>query len=93
MACFQYDSFAIWARTMSSSMPHLHAAHWMISSVVPVKLPVIRGLSTSGCAPVVWLAVALDGRISEVGRTAAVHCASVGSDAPTGRVAKCPGVG
>ena len=37
-----HDSLAIWARTMSSSMPHLHAAHWMISSVVPVKLPSIR---------------------------------------------------
>ena len=24
-------------------MPHLHAAHWMISSVVPVKSPLIRG--------------------------------------------------
>ena len=27
---------------MSSSIPHLHAAHWMISSVVPVKFPVTR---------------------------------------------------
>ena len=34
-----HDSLAVWARTMSSSMPHLQAAHWMISSVVPTKLP------------------------------------------------------
>ena len=36
---------AIWARTMSSSMPHLHAAHWINSSVVPVLFPV------TGCCP------------------------------------------
>ena len=36
----QYDSVTDWARTTSSSKPHLHEAHWMISSVVPMKLPV-----------------------------------------------------
>ena len=39
----QYDSLATWARSVFSSKPHLQAAHWMISSVVPVKLPVARG--------------------------------------------------
>ena len=38
----QYDSVTDWARTTSSSKPHLHEAHWMISSVVPMKLPVTR---------------------------------------------------
>ena len=42
---YHHDSLAVWARTMSSSMPHLHDAHWMISSVVPVKLPVTRPYS------------------------------------------------
>ena len=37
-----YVSLAAWARMTSSSMPHLQAIHWMISSVVPVKLPVTR---------------------------------------------------
>ena len=60
---------------MSSSKPHLQAAHWISSSVVPVKLPSIRGLiavlaraSTppqSGIATApgtVWLAVAFSPR-------------------------------
>jgi len=41
----------IWARAMSSSMPHLQAAHWMISSVVPAKSPSTR----SNCAQSVRL--------------------------------------
>ena len=41
--CVHHDSLATWARSVSSSKPHLQAAHWMISSVVPVKLPVARG--------------------------------------------------
>src|ERR1043165_6377655 len=43
----QCDSTTAWARTMLSAMPHLHAAHWMISSVVPVKSPVIGVAYTS----------------------------------------------
>ena len=40
-------------------MPHLHDAHWMISSVVPRKLPVIRGLYFRCHA---WLNAELSGR-------------------------------
>ena len=40
----QWLSSTACARTMLSAKPHLHAAHWMISSVVPVKLPVMRVL-------------------------------------------------
>ena len=39
---YHHDSLMIWARAMSSSMPHLHAAHWRISSVVPTKSPSTR---------------------------------------------------
>jgi hypothetical protein len=38
------DSLTAADRTMSSSNPPLVAAHWMISSVVPVKLPVTLSL-------------------------------------------------
>ena len=55
-------------------MPHLHAAHWRISSVVPVKLPVTRGRSGCGADPRVWLNLAFWGRISVAGRTRAAHC-------------------
>ena len=51
----QYDSLAAWARSVFSSKPHLHAAHWMISSVVPVKLPVTRGHSGAEAEPGVSL--------------------------------------
>jgi hypothetical protein len=32
----QFDSSTACARTTSASIPHLQAAHWIISSVVPV---------------------------------------------------------
>ena len=77
-------------------MPHLHAAHWMISSVVPVKLPVTRAYSGAGGFdggpwPLVWLAVAFWGRISAAGRTWAAHVASDGSAEPGGNVPKWVG--
>ena len=53
-----HDSLTVWARTMSSSMPHLQAAHWMISSVVPTKLPGDPGVdreSDARARPRVWL--------------------------------------
>ena len=50
LVCVHQDSLATWARSVSSSKPHLQAAHWMISSVVPVKLPVARGNSAE-CGP------------------------------------------
>src|SRR3954462_9553129 len=78
----QYDSLAAWARRVFSSKPHLHAAHWMISSVVPVKLPVTRGHCPADAEPGVSLNRLLSGRISGwPRRTAAAHCASDGSDA------------
>src|SRR5687767_14497951 len=94
---YQYDSLMIWARTMSSSTPHLHAAHWMIWSVVPAKSPSTRlklGQSLRVLAlarlPRLLLAVAFSGRISTAGRTRAAHCAPVGSAAPTGNVTNLP---
>ncbi len=72
---------------MSSSMPHLHAVHSMISSVVPVKLPVTRA-SPLTAAPLVWFGTLLIGRRSAIGRTCAAHAASVGKAAPGGRVEK-----
>jgi len=40
---------------MSSAMPHLQAAHWMISSVEPVMLPVTRPVKAlPGSAAVAW---------------------------------------
>src|SRR3954453_11550852 len=76
-------------------MPHLHAVHWMISSVVPVKLPVI-GCPSTGVAvpaemtPLVWLAVLLIARRSAAGRTWVEHVASDGSAVPGANVLKCP---
>ena len=49
-----HDSFAATARTTSSGMPHLIAAHWRISSVVPEKPPVtypVRRLYVSAVKP------------------------------------------
>src|SRR5215207_125597 len=43
----QEDSVLAVALTWLSLKPHLQAAHWMISSVVPVKAPVIRSLRFS----------------------------------------------
>src|SRR4051794_39026496 len=60
----QYDSLAAWARRVFSSKPHLQAAHWMISSVVPVKLPVTRGHCGAEADPGVVLYGVLSGRIS-----------------------------
>ena len=88
---------------MLSEIPHLHAAHWKISSVVPVKLPVIRGLyvcwnvasyagslaSVTGCFGFVLFACVLSERGSHGERcTRAAHVASDGSAAPGGRVWK-----
>src|SRR5439155_23375985 len=39
------DSRTATARSRSSDRPHLHAAHWKISSVVPVNWPSTRGSS------------------------------------------------
>src|SRR3954453_14317879 len=76
----QYDSLAAWARSVFSSKPHLHAAHWMISSVVPVKFPVTRGHCRADAVPRVLLYGVLSGRTSGCPRrTAAEHCASDGS--------------
>ncbi|MFY0522293.1 hypothetical protein ACN28I_03445 [Archangium gephyra] len=88
------------ARTMSSSRPHLHAPHWRISSVVPVKSPSILpaklalnsslapSMRTPGL-PRVWLAVALPGRGShEERRTRPAHSAPEGSSEPGGSVPK-----
>src|SRR5262245_41225826 len=73
----QYDSVAAWARSVFSSKPHLQAAHWMISSVVPVKLPVTRGHSPAEAQPRVLLYGVLLARISGCPRrTAAAHCSS-----------------
>ena len=75
----------------------------MISSVVPVKFPVTRGLyfswnvslyagssaSTTGCFGFVLFAVVLSRRGSHGERcTRAAHSASVGSAAPGGSVRK-----
>src|SRR5688572_15425117 len=78
---------------MSSSMPHLQAAHWMISSVVPTKSPSTRwnpaqSSRVLALEPRVLLAVALSGRISAAGRTRAAHSAPDGSVAPSGSVSK-----
>ena len=42
MSWFQSDSRTATARITSSFMPHFQAVHWMISSVLPTKLPVTR---------------------------------------------------
>ena len=80
---------------MSSSIPHLQAAHWMTSSVVPVNAPVTRPINRLfGSAealtgwPMVALAAALAGRTSvPVRRTLAADWASVGRALPGGSVA------
>src|SRR4051794_23038886 len=80
----QYDSLAAWARSVFSSKPHLHAAHWMISSVVPVKLPSARGHWGADEVPRVALYGALFGRTSGCPRrTAAAHWAPDGRAPPT----------
>src|SRR5690348_7052499 len=72
----QWLSSTACARTMLSESPHLHAPHWMITSVVPVKSPVTRGLyfawnsalyaassaSFTGCVGFVLFAVVLSPR-------------------------------
>src|SRR5262245_35878428 len=82
---------------MSSSIPHLHAAHWMISSVVPANAPSTllnpdqsERVLAFARLPALALAAAFSGRISAAGRTNAAHCAPEGSTAPTGNVEKCP---
>src|SRR5690349_4875829 len=97
-----HDSTAACARTVSSSMPHLQAAHCKISSVVPLKLPVtraaiwvlargspLRKLLDSCWLPRVALKVAFTRLFSGRRLTAAAHAASLGSADPGGRVAKC----
>lgn len=71
-------------------MPHLHATHWRISSVVPAKLPSARGYRPLADVPCVRLATRLSARTSGVDRTRAAHCAPDGSAAPTGNVTKRP---
>ena len=77
-------------------MPHLHDAHWMISSVVPVKLPSMRGLyfvwynalkftsfgMFTGCGRVNKFAGVFCGRGSHVER-----CTIAAQSAPDGNVA------
>jgi hypothetical protein len=86
---------------MSSSKPHLHDPHCRISSVVPVKLPLIlpeylelkvllAPLICTPVIPVVWFAVVLSGRGSqEEYRTWAEQVESLGRADPGGRVEKC----
>src|SRR5215217_5544532 len=89
----QYDSTADWARTTSSSKPHLHDAHWMISSVVPTKFPVTLAYRRSfdrPATPRVWFWTTLMARTSAAGRTRAAHSASLGSGDVGGSVVKRP---
>src|SRR5262245_21020173 len=81
---------------MSSSIPHLQAAHWRISSVVPVKLPVTRAYSAAGGLtgdpnPLVLLYETFIWRTSGAPRTRAAQSASLGSAEPGGNVSKWPG--
>src|SRR5262249_54304766 len=48
------DATTASARTTSTGTPHLQAAHWRISSVVPVKWPVMcwRRASAFGATPI-----------------------------------------
>jgi hypothetical protein len=77
----------------------------MISSVVPVKLPVMRGLyvefhavvhdenraSVFGCGGTVWFATVFSGRGShDDRRTRAAHSASDGNADPAGVIEKYP---
>src|SRR5579862_8943229 len=104
----QWLSTTACARTMLSAMPHLHAAHWMISSVVPVKSPVMRVSYLSfhvesnavlfarctGPSGLAWFWASLSGRGSHGERcTRAAHSASVGSAEPGGSVLKYPASG
>src|SRR4026209_836932 len=82
---------------MSSSMPHLHAAHWMSSCVVPAKSPSTRlkpdqsvRVLALARLPRLLLAVVFCGRISAAARTRLAHSAPEGSAEPGGSVVKCP---
>src|ERR1043165_8212126 len=101
----QCDSTVACARTALSAIPHLHAAHWMISSVVPVKSPVTRdsyfwchvGSNASlaarctGPSGLVWFSLALSGRGSNGARCARRgDVASEGRGAPGAEVVKYP---
>src|SRR5919199_710711 len=103
-----HDSTEAEARKTSSSKPHLCAAHWMISSVVPVKLPVtlstcrpestyrysLRKLASSVALGSRLLAVALPGRGSKEERLPRpAASASVRGANPAGRVVALPAVG
>src|SRR5579875_3997640 len=81
---YQPDSSQASARARFTSSPHLHAAHWMISSVVPLKSPVtcLRSATNLGHAEyagfhaiadgsdgTVLFAVVFEGRFSAVGVT------------------------
>src|SRR5690349_9105041 len=88
----QCVSTTAWARTMLSAMPDLHAAHGMISSVVPVKSPGTRdsylsfhvGSNASlaarctGPLGLVWFCWSLSDRGSHGARC--TRCAQVASD-------------
>jgi hypothetical protein len=102
-SCRHQLATAAWANTTSWLMPHLQAAQRRISSVVPVKSPLMRGAirrladgvsaakkCAATCWPMVWLARQLPGRISRSGLslTQRAHSAPVGSTAPGGRVRK-----
>ena len=106
--CCHQLSTAAWAYTMSSSMPHLQAAHRRIWCVVPVNWPSTRGAITVLARassplkkpaptwwPVVWFAVALAPLFSLYGvaRTQVAHWAPDGRAALGGSVAKWAGAG
>src|SRR4051812_1878023 len=105
MSMCQWVSTTACARTMLSAMPHLHAAHWMISSVVPVKSPVMRGsylafhvgsnaslaARCTGPLGLAWFCVSLSDRGSHGARcTRCAHVASDGRGAPGAEVVKYP---
>src|SRR5690349_3129732 len=82
---------------MSSSIPHLQAAHWMISSVVPEKAPSTRLKPAQSVRvlalarlPLLAFAAAFSGRISAAARTRAAQSAPDGRADPGGSVLKCP---
>ena len=58
---------------MFSGAPHLHAAHWSTSSVVPTKLPLTLRIASFRLVPRVWLNRVLAGLISLAGRTRDAH--------------------
>ncbi len=69
-------------------MPHVQAAHWMISSVVPTEFPSTLGYLSLLLEPRLALYDALPDRVSGAGRTSDTHSDPLGSDDPGGSVWK-----